>query len=108
MSFDGLEDNEKAIFLNVACFFKAQDKDYVVQLLDNCNFYAKDGIGVLINKSLITIESSVLWMHDLLQEMGWEMVRQDSFKEPGKRSRLWFHAEVLQVLQENSVSLTFV
>ncbi|GLT72965.1 hypothetical protein SLA2020_448560 [Shorea laevis] len=40
-------------------------------------------------------------MHDLLQEMGREIVRQESPNEPGKRSRLWFHEDVRYVLEEN-------
>ncbi|XP_042964361.1 disease resistance protein RPP2B-like [Carya illinoinensis] len=41
-------------------------------------------------------------MHDLLQEMGKEIVRQESSKEVGKRSRLWFHEDVRHVLEENT------
>jgi hypothetical protein len=44
-------------------------------------------------------------MHDLLQEMGREIVRQESPKEPGKRSRLWFHEDVRHVLEENTVRI---
>ena len=29
ISFDGLDDNEKYIFLDISCFYKGQDKDYV-------------------------------------------------------------------------------
>ncbi|KAF5471669.1 hypothetical protein F2P56_008442 [Juglans regia] len=41
-------------------------------------------------------------MHDLLQEMGRELVREESPKEPGKRSRLWFYEDVRHVLEENT------
>ncbi|KAG7942560.1 hypothetical protein I3843_16G109700 [Carya illinoinensis] len=41
-------------------------------------------------------------MHDLLQEMGKEIVRQESPKEAGERSRLWFHEDVRHVLEENT------
>ncbi|GLT52987.1 hypothetical protein SLA2020_262870 [Shorea laevis] len=40
-------------------------------------------------------------MHDLLQEVGREIVRKESL-EPGERSRLWFHEDVLHVLEENT------
>ncbi|KAF9661505.1 hypothetical protein SADUNF_Sadunf19G0075900 [Salix dunnii] len=40
-------------------------------------------------------------MHDLLQEMAFEIVRQESIKELGKRSRLWSPRDVSQVLTKN-------
>ncbi|PRQ21940.1 putative leucine-rich repeat domain, L domain-containing protein [Rosa chinensis] len=40
-------------------------------------------------------------MHDLLQEMGREIVRRESPKEPGKRSRLWSREEIHNVLKKN-------
>ena len=62
-------------------------------------------IGVLMDKSLITIdEHGTLWMHDLLQDTGQEIVRRESPKEPGERSRLWIYDDVIHVLKNNSVS----
>jgi hypothetical protein len=43
-------------------------------------------------------------MHDLLQEMGKEIVRRESPTEPGRRSRLWFYNDILHVLKNNTVS----
>ncbi|KAL9432401.1 hypothetical protein AB3S75_027435 [Citrus x aurantiifolia] len=40
-------------------------------------------------------------MHDLLQGMGREIVRQESIKDPGKRSRLWNHEDIYHVLTRN-------
>ncbi|KAI4351967.1 hypothetical protein L6164_006265 [Bauhinia variegata] len=40
-------------------------------------------------------------MHDLLKDMGGEIVQQESPWHPGKRSRLWFYEDVLQILEEN-------
>ncbi|XP_006450020.2 disease resistance-like protein DSC1 [Citrus clementina] len=41
-----------------------------------------------------------LQMHDLLQEMGQTIVREES-EEPGERSRLWDHEDVYDVLTKN-------
>ncbi|KAG7941827.1 hypothetical protein I3843_16G066400 [Carya illinoinensis] len=104
-SYDGLDDNEKDIFLDIACFFKTKDVDYVIKVLDSCRFFPDDGIQRLMDKCLISVdENEKLWMHDLLQDMGREIVRQESPKEPGKRSRLWFHEDVRSVLEENTVT----
>ncbi|KAJ9172955.1 hypothetical protein P3X46_016140 [Hevea brasiliensis] len=102
ISFDGLEDIEKQIFLDIACFFKGKNKDWTTEILDSCGFYPDIGIRVLIDRSLITIVGERLWMHDLLQEMGWKLVRQESPKEPGKRSRLWLYKDIFHVMSKNT------
>ncbi|KAL6316907.1 hypothetical protein AAG906_023562 [Vitis piasezkii] len=105
VSYDGLDDKEKNIFLDIACFFKGEDKDYVMEILDGCGFFSLSGIRALIDKSLVTISwSNELMMHDLIQEMGREIVRQQSLEEPGKRSRLWFHEDINDVLKKNTAT----
>ena len=44
-----------------------------------------------------------LWMHDLLQEMGRDIIRQENCQDPGKRSRLWLYKDINSVLTENMV-----
>ncbi|WKA11599.1 hypothetical protein VitviT2T_029080 [Vitis vinifera] len=100
ISYDGLDDVEKGIFLDIACFFKGKDKDFVSRMLDE-DFYAESGIGVLHDKCLISISGNKLDMHDLLQQMGWEIVRQECPKEPGRRSRLWEQEDIFDVLKRN-------
>ncbi|KAJ9542624.1 hypothetical protein OSB04_029130 [Centaurea solstitialis] len=76
LSFNGLDDSEKNIFLDIACFFKGKDKEHVIRILDSFGFDSVIGISVLIEKSLITSSNEKLGMHDLIQEMGWQIVRQ--------------------------------
>ncbi|KAK3424515.1 hypothetical protein EUGRSUZ_F01276 [Eucalyptus grandis] len=103
ISYDGLQQKEKEIFLDIACFFKGNEKPYVIEVLDNCGFYADIGIEVLVDKSLIQIVDNKLWMHDLLQEMAWEIVRRESPEEPGERSRVWLFDDVCHILSKNSM-----
>ena len=103
ISFDGLDDNEKYIFLDITCFYKGQDKDYVTKMLESGGFFPRIGISILIEKSLITISCNKLCMHDLIQEMGWEVIRQQSNEVLGKRSRLWVNEDVIHVLTTNTV-----
>ncbi|XP_014500013.1 TMV resistance protein N isoform X2 [Vigna radiata var. radiata] len=102
VTYDNLEENEKEIFLDVACFFKGETVEYVENTLQGCGFYPTIGISVLIDRSLVSIdEYNRLRMHDLIQDMGREIVREVSPLEPGKRSRLWYHEDVFEVLTEN-------
>ncbi|KAH9725739.1 ADP-ribosyl cyclase/cyclic ADP-ribose hydrolase [Citrus sinensis] len=65
------------------------------------------GIRVLIDKSLIEISNgNRLRMHNLLQEMGQQIVKRQSPKEPGKRSRLWKEEDVHHVLTKNTIYTT--
>ena len=103
VSYDGLEELEKDIFLHIACFFKGRDKDNVVNILDACNLFATSNIPNLVNKCLINDEQNgTLSMHDLLQQMGRNIVQQESPIIP-KRSRLWDHDDALEVLVGSKV-----
>lgn len=102
ISYDELDWEEKNIFLDIACFFKGEDKDHVKMILDD--YYSMYyGLNVLIDKSLITILNNKLQMHDLLQDLGRRIVCHESYKQLDKRSRLWFHEDVYQVLKKNKV-----
>ncbi|XP_031280366.1 disease resistance-like protein DSC1 [Pistacia vera] len=102
ISYNGLDDEEKNIFLDIACFFKGWDSCLVKEILDASGFSAQIGMRVLIDKSLINISKYMITMHDLLQEMGREIVRQESVNDPGKCSRLWNHKDIYHVLTKNT------
>ncbi|KAI9104410.1 hypothetical protein K1719_022982 [Acacia pycnantha] len=102
ISFDGLDNLEKEIFLDISCFFIGMDKNDVSHILNGCGFFADIGIKILVDRSLVTInEKNILGMHDLLRDMGREIIREQSQKELGKRSRLWHHEDALAVLLEH-------
>ncbi|KAF8042251.1 hypothetical protein BT93_A0773 [Corymbia citriodora subsp. variegata] len=64
--------------------------------------FEDSGLQILSQKSLIHIDSNKIWTHDLFQEMDREIVRQESPENPNRRSRLWYHEDILRVLWENS------
>ncbi|KAF8019685.1 hypothetical protein BT93_G0392 [Corymbia citriodora subsp. variegata] len=66
-SFEALDNNEREIFLDIACFFKGKSKEYIEEVLNGCEFYTTIGIEILIQRSLIRNECGTLQMHDLVQ-----------------------------------------
>ena len=100
VSYDRLDDPTKGIFLDIACFFKGEDKDFVSRILGKS---AKSEIKVLHERCLITISENKLYMHDLLQQMGHEIIRQKYSKDPERSSRLWDSNDVVNVLTRNEV-----
>ncbi|KAG8646066.1 hypothetical protein MANES_10G118550v8 [Manihot esculenta] len=97
-SYDGLEKNEKKIFLDVACFFKWENIYSVKKTLEAFGFFPKSAIPRLISKSLISISSiNEVDMHDLLEQLCKDIVNEES-KQPGGRSRLWNYEDVHHVL----------
>ena len=104
VSYDRLEEIVQDIFLDIAWFFKGWNKDYVVDILNASDSHPVYGIQELVNKRLITVDQwGTLFMHDLIQQMGREVVRRESPHILGERSRLWHHKDSLDVLIENKV-----
>ncbi|KAL0005866.1 hypothetical protein SO802_013427 [Lithocarpus litseifolius] len=103
-SYEGLNENEQIIFLDIACFFKGYDMNYgmIKDVLKACGLNPKSGIRKLIDKCLLTIDQdNYLLMHDLLQQMGMDIVRQEAPENPEERSRLWCYEEAFDVVNKN-------
>ncbi|KAK3431411.1 hypothetical protein EUGRSUZ_E03292 [Eucalyptus grandis] len=99
-SFDGLGGSEREIFLDIACFFKGKRIEYIKEVLESCDFDPIIGIEILIERSLIKNVNGTLQMHDLVQLMGKDIVKQECPDDPRKRSRLWLFEEVQDILRE--------
>ncbi|MCI02366.1 TMV resistance protein N-like, partial [Trifolium medium] len=103
VSFDSLDEEDKDVFLDIACCFggyKLSDVENILHAHHGSSM--KLGIELLIERSLIKIDDGLVTLHELIQDMGKEIVRQES-KEPNERSRLWNIEHVVQVLEENKV-----
>ena len=100
ISYDRLDNDAKQVFLDIACFFKGERMEYVKKILEE--FRSTSNMKVLVNKSLLTIEYGFLKMHDLIQDMGREIVKQEA-SNAGDRSRIWNHEDVIEILSDDYV-----
>jgi hypothetical protein len=64
------------------------------------SYYA---VQVLIDKSLIKIDDCGVRMHDMIEDMGREIVRLESPSKLGECSRLWFSKDIIHVFKENKI-----
>ncbi|KAK4269175.1 hypothetical protein QN277_022367 [Acacia crassicarpa] len=109
LSYDGLDDEEKEVFLDIACFFKGESEGYVLAMLESFGFSARISLGILMDKALISVVHGMggmqnhvtVRMHDLIQSMAFDIVIQECPTNPERRSRLWNSGEIYDVLKHN-------
>ncbi|KAJ6928762.1 hypothetical protein NC652_012793 [Populus alba x Populus x berolinensis] len=94
MCYHELDQTEKKIFLDIACFFGRCKKDFLQQTLD---LEERSGIDRLIDMCLIKIVQNTIWMHDVLLKLGKKIVLQENI-DPRERSRLWEAGDIYRVL----------
>ncbi|XP_023640581.1 probable disease resistance protein RPP1 isoform X4 [Capsella rubella] len=100
-SYDALDDEEKYLFLHIACFFNYQVIEKVVTHLSYLLLDARRGLNVLAEKSLISIEYGRVSMHNLLVQLGRDIVRKQSVREPGQRLYLVDGREICEILTDD-------
>ena len=104
VSYEGLEQDEKEVFLHVACFFNGERKDYVSRILDACGLNPGINIRLLAEKSLITIRNDEIHMHEMLHKLGKQIVREQHPNEPKLWSRMWLYRDFHHTMITNSVT----
>uniref|UniRef100_A0A6N2KAS0 NB-ARC domain-containing protein n=1 Tax=Salix viminalis TaxID=40686 RepID=A0A6N2KAS0_SALVM len=101
--FDKLDDHElQKTFLDLACFFIGRKKQYVSHVLEaRCGYNPEDDLGTLAERSLIKVNAfGEISMHNLLRDMGREIIHKESTDHPGKRSRIWQCEDAWNVLSK--------
>ncbi|KAI3741464.1 hypothetical protein L1987_59138 [Smallanthus sonchifolius] len=94
-----LDRHQQHTFMFIACFLKGRDIYLVKDILTNIGLFPECGITDLINKFLITINIvDCVWMHDLLQQMCWEILRKESQQYNGKQIAIKYRQDVLDIL----------
>ncbi|XP_048131545.1 disease resistance protein L6-like [Rhodamnia argentea] len=100
ISIGSLNEDQRKIFLDVACFFIGFDKRIVIHMWESCRFLPVQSLQILQQRSLIKIrEDNQLWMHDWLRDIGRNSIQQGSGRKPG----VWTQAQALEVLEKIQV-----
>ncbi|XP_039165744.1 disease resistance protein RPV1 [Eucalyptus grandis] len=98
ISYDDLENDQKQIFLDIACFLFNEKKTDATYIWDD--FFPAIGIDVLTKRCLVKIlDNNKFWMHKQLIKLGKHIVRQESPTNPGERSRSWVADEALRIIR---------
>ncbi|CAN1165443.1 Disease resistance protein L6 [Linum perenne] len=99
ISYLDLTYEEQQIFLDIACTFIGVSKEQPFYMWSDCDFYPEIGIDTLILKSLVRVDGeNEFWMHDSVRDLGRAIVREEDPRRPWRRSRIWSHEDVLEVL----------
>jgi hypothetical protein len=112
VSYDGLSSEASMMFLDIACFMIGQHEHRAMQIFEACKFDYEGpatSFGLLKDKCLVKLdEDRRIIMHDLLRDMGREVVKNKSHDmEKGTPSHLWDPEMVQRVLQNKEVSTQF-
>ncbi|KAG7559667.1 Phosphotyrosine protein phosphatase I superfamily [Arabidopsis thaliana x Arabidopsis arenosa] len=109
-SYDALCDEDKYLFLYIACLFNFKSVHRVEEFLANKFSHVRHGLHVLHEKSLISIEYKRIQMHTLLQQFGRKISRKQ-FVQHGltKHQLLVGERDICDVLDyETSDSRRFI
>jgi hypothetical protein len=109
VSYDGLFPEARMMFLDIACFMIGQREDIAMQIFEACKFDYEGGQARFFNslkdKCLVKVdEDKRITMHDLLRDMGRQVVKDESRNMEKTPSHLWDPEMAERVLQNKEVS----
>ncbi|XP_039156283.1 TMV resistance protein N-like [Eucalyptus grandis] len=86
LSINKLDANERAIFLDIACFCINEDKTSADYMWRSSGYSPRGAFDVLLFMSLIKIdEYNRFWMHDEVRDLGRYIVKEENFEDVEKR-----------------------
>ncbi|XP_010491769.1 PREDICTED: probable disease resistance protein RPP1 [Camelina sativa] len=101
-SYDALDEENKYIFLHIACISNHQVIEKVEEHLAEMFLDVRHGLNVLAEKSLISMDDwSEITMHNLLVQLGRDIVRKQSVREPGQRLYLVDARDICEILTDD-------
>ncbi|KAF8011146.1 hypothetical protein BT93_J1690 [Corymbia citriodora subsp. variegata] len=102
ISINKLDNMERAIFLDIACFCIGEHKIHADYMWRSIDYSPCEAIDVLLLMSLIKIdEYNCFWMHDEVRDLGRYIVKEENFEDAGKQRWVWIDKNTLDILRSN-------
>ncbi|XP_056164622.1 disease resistance protein RPV1-like [Syzygium oleosum] len=102
ISINKLDNTERAIFLDIACFCIGEDKTYADYMWRSINHFPHSAIDVLLLMSLIKIDkNNCFWMHDEIRDLGRYIVKEENIEDAAKRRWVQIDKNTLDILRSN-------
>ena len=112
ISYDGLLSNDdKCIFVDIACFMVGHPKHIALAIWDSLDDYEtpSSSLITLIDKNLVKVDDEgLLSMHDLLRDMGHTVVRERAQQECKMRSHIWDPSMAAKIIQKRQVRVSYM
>ena len=106
ISYDGLVEDDKSMFLDIACVMLGHPERLAIEIWDSIDFYGTSSWSLkrLMDKCLVKVDGvGQLSMHDLLRDMGRNIVIQRAPHKPIMWSHIWDPIIATKVLQKKQV-----
>ncbi|XP_059072539.1 disease resistance protein RUN1 isoform X2 [Cryptomeria japonica] len=95
VSYDSLDEEEKEMFMDVACFFIGRKKSWAIEVWDESRWSGLHGWETLVNKCLVNVdENDIIIMHDHLRDLGRELAG----RHPS--SRVWHQEQIIDIQKQ--------
>jgi hypothetical protein len=101
ISYEALNEEEKQIFLDTACFFIGQNKDQAISIWNASRWKGRLGFQILQDKCLVEVDHwNNIYVHDHLRDVGRDVV---GSSWPRRLCR-WTESVIEDLLQKSFVS----
>ncbi|XP_059064013.1 disease resistance protein RPV1 isoform X2 [Cryptomeria japonica] len=102
VSYDALDDEEKEMFLDTACFLIEEENSLAIELWNGSGWSGLHGWEKLLNKCLVELDKdNHIRMHDHLRDLGREVANQHS------PYRLWLPQQIINVEKQTEAGKTY-
>ncbi|ANM69004.1 target of AVRB operation1 [Arabidopsis thaliana] len=107
-SYNSLAEQEKDLFLHITCFFRRERIETLEVFLAKKSVDMRQGLQILADKSLLSLNLGNIEMHNLLVQLGLDIVRKQSIHKPGKRQFLVDTEDICEVLTDDTGTRTLI